>query len=434
MILYDEKQKQENDNAGILERVEERYREKFAAMMEAEEDEKYEDMLQQGEQLLEEGCEELILYLCVSRAYMKLDDPEKALEIVKKVHDPEDVNIMLQEAVCYQMMGENDKTEEVLRKFYPLETYMPFFYTTYANALAQLDKYKKAREVYDVVVRQFENGYNPGSQLLDGVFQQVIELDMIADIDTLDEDIEEYQEFLSGLEGNKREQDNAARNLPVFACYNSNAKYRKVFLGLLNFLTDKKFFTDRVNIRILNSGYVSVESYLIQGDDKISDFMKDLLMTASSVGTKEDREIDEELWQTPYEKDNLKSMERECALRKYCCHLRTPRIFDEFTYIENTYPYTYEYVKDFVSELQTNVDAAKEKYLEEALRLDEFDGLTKEQNRKLYDRFYKENYEGGKMVWDSTQNDTYRRTGAKVGRNDPCPCGSGKKYKKCCGK
>ncbi|MGC2753313.1 MAG: SEC-C metal-binding domain-containing protein, partial [Candidatus Acidiferrum sp.] len=25
------------------------------------------------------------------------------------------------------------------------------------------------------------------------------------------------------------------------------------------------------------------------------------------------------------------------------------------------------------------------------------------------------------------------RTGAKVGRNDPCPCGSGKKYKKCHG-
>jgi preprotein translocase subunit SecA len=24
--------------------------------------------------------------------------------------------------------------------------------------------------------------------------------------------------------------------------------------------------------------------------------------------------------------------------------------------------------------------------------------------------------------------------GPKVGRNDPCPCGSGKKYKKCCGK
>jgi preprotein translocase subunit SecA len=27
-----------------------------------------------------------------------------------------------------------------------------------------------------------------------------------------------------------------------------------------------------------------------------------------------------------------------------------------------------------------------------------------------------------------------RREGEKVGRNDPCPCGSGKKYKRCHGK
>ena len=28
---------------------------------------------------------------------------------------------------------------------------------------------------------------------------------------------------------------------------------------------------------------------------------------------------------------------------------------------------------------------------------------------------------------------TFRRKGRKIGRNEPCPCGSGKKYKKCCG-
>lgn len=28
---------------------------------------------------------------------------------------------------------------------------------------------------------------------------------------------------------------------------------------------------------------------------------------------------------------------------------------------------------------------------------------------------------------------TLRRSGDKIGRNDPCPCGSGKKFKKCCG-
>ncbi len=31
------------------------------------------------------------------------------------------------------------------------------------------------------------------------------------------------------------------------------------------------------------------------------------------------------------------------------------------------------------------------------------------------------------------QAQTIKHESGKVGRNDPCPCGSGKKYKKCCG-
>ena len=34
----------------------------------------------------------------------------------------------------------------------------------------------------------------------------------------------------------------------------------------------------------------------------------------------------------------------------------------------------------------------------------------------------------------SQVNRTVVNQGPKVGRNDPCPCGSGKKYKNCCGK
>jgi SEC-C motif len=32
----------------------------------------------------------------------------------------------------------------------------------------------------------------------------------------------------------------------------------------------------------------------------------------------------------------------------------------------------------------------------------------------------------------SVRGETYRKAGTPTGRNDPCPCGSGKKYKKCC--
>jgi len=38
-------------------------------------------------------------------------------------------------------------------------------------------------------------------------------------------------------------------------------------------------------------------------------------------------------------------------------------------------------------------------------------------------------FKDGNMV----KQQTIRRDAPKVGRNEPCPCGSGKKFKKCCG-
>lgn len=43
--------------------------------------------------------------------------------------------------------------------------------------------------------------------------------------------------------------------------------------------------------------------------------------------------------------------------------------------------------------------------------------------------------ENGKWVYAGHMNEPgtpIRRETLKIGRNDPCPCGSGKKYKKCC--
>ena len=39
-----------------------------------------------------------------------------------------------------------------------------------------------------------------------------------------------------------------------------------------------------------------------------------------------------------------------------------------------------------------------------------------------------------KELYKESRNSTTVVKGKKIGRNDPCPCGSGKKYKKCCGK
>lgn len=73
---------------------------------------------------------------------------------------------------------------------------------------------------------------------------------------------------------------------------------------------------------------------------------------------------------------------------------------------------------DFDSEkLYYNMVEAKAEWL---FSLPEWDELLTPEKRK---ELYKAQKVSGTVV-----------KGQKVGRNDPCPCGSGKKYKKCCGK
>ncbi|MBQ8813676.1 MAG: SEC-C domain-containing protein [Lachnospiraceae bacterium] len=67
--------------------------------------------------------------------------------------------------------------------------------------------------------------------------------------------------------------------------------------------------------------------------------------------------------------------------------------------------------------LYYNMVGAKAEWLYE---LPEWDELLSEERRK---ELYKEQKSSTTIVKPK-----------KVGRNDPCPCGSGKKYKKCCGK
>ena len=49
---------------------------------------------------------------------------------------------------------------------------------------------------------------------------------------------------------------------------------------------------------------------------------------------------------------------------------------------------------------------------------------------------YSSRQAAGRVMAGARQGDniTVRRTMPKVGRNDPCPCGSGKKYKQCHGR
>jgi tetratricopeptide (TPR) repeat protein len=71
-------------------------------------------------------------------------------------------------------------------------------------------------------------------------------------------------------------------------------------------------------------------------------------------------------------------------------------------------------------------------FFDKALQSGDPDTMRRERSKQLekYDRQFG-NFDGeAPLDFDSAP---LRRDQPKVGRNDPCPCGSGKKYKKCCG-
>ena len=70
-----------------------------------------------------------------------------------------------------------------------------------------------------------------------------------------------------------------------------------------------------------------------------------------------------------------------------------------------------------LEKLYFNMLDAKAEYL---YTLPQWDGIFSEEKRKEIQKQYRES---GIVINEE-----------KIGRNDPCPCGRGKKYKKCCGR
>ena len=89
-------------------------------------------------------------------------------------------------------------------------------------------------------------------------------------------------------------------------------------------------------------------------------------------------------------------------------------MFDEM--IENIQKDTIKYL--YGASIETNVKREKVAVVSDAIKKDSDKALSESSNNGQ----------------ESSKQKTFERDSKKVGRNDPCPCGSGKKYKHCCGR
>lgn len=127
----------------------------------------------------------------------------------------------------------------------------------------------------------------------------------------------------------------------------------------------------------------------------------------------------------------------EEPLRKYaltdvqlCMIEEREEILEQAEVIRQEYPDYYVRLSDFVRRLQDEGKIAllKERLLKAYRRMD-----LDCKGGCYYEKYPQEKEKAaGKVICDGMSEEPYVRDSKKIGRNDPCPCGSGKKYKHCC--
>ncbi|NLI93096.1 MAG: DnaJ domain-containing protein [Peptococcaceae bacterium] len=115
----------------------------------------------------------------------------------------------------------------------------------------------------------------------------------------------------------------------------------------------------------------------------------------------------------------------DCKITQFFCEMdiivEIESLRKDVLRLKNSYPELYNMKKEFFDSV---LNPKKEQHL-----FDTYNKKYKKYKKLCPERFDDEDEEGCELL-----QQPYRRSEPKVGRNDPCPCGSGKKYKKCCGR
>jgi len=177
---------------------------------------------------------------------------------------------------------------------------------------------------------------------------------------------------------------------------------------------------------------IDVASTLLPDDEAIAEIKKEIDVTTVILAELKKLKADHSINGLLAE---MLDFELHMCKNKFCLECPITQLFFEMEIImelatfrrdiarlRSEYPQLYNLKKEF---FDLALNPKKENYLPEIYY----------KKYKRYKKLAPEMFESEK---DEEQIELfpkpYTRPGPKVGRNDPCPCGSGKKYKKCCGR
>lgn len=211
-------------------------------------------------------------------------------------------------------------------------------------------------------------------------------------------------------------QDDLAENIVYFCSLMSNKWYRPLFLEFISYIRDKGFFTEEDALITLASAFSSWESYYYHEDSRISALMETYLNAGHERKYSRVNMLLEE------ERDAIEV--KALAYDWYMCRYAAKHP-EEIDYVREHYPHSYEDNRDFWEKARNDAEKTAAEVLD---KLYEYARNTSRQEleESMNDAYKKacEEKKGPAYVYDG--DETYKRIQPKVGRNDPCPCGSGK--------
>jgi tetratricopeptide (TPR) repeat protein len=391
----------------------------YQEALEKDEVGEFEEVIRKCQIILDKYPEFLDGQILLGRAYVYMNQADKALTIFEKVNKiwPDDAFVKAYMATAYQCLGEHKKAIKLFREVYPMEQYHQWLAVCYATALEQSKDIVTRRKVYLDMIQAYFDNQEADALMVNGAFARLFQTDQEFDRKTIQEDVQRYVRFLYvTTEMNEELKKNILGLVAAFSRYLVKRHMRESFVLLLENLESHLLFRDAVSRNTIDSGYCALESYYLNEEPKVKPFTVRLMNSFFEIAFSEDEDL-----------------KRDLPLYKLCILRCMPKILDEFTLMEEYYPHTWALFSDLVKEIQTgDAEDLRKKYEKEAKEAFPVSSLKdiRDEVTNLYEQATEEEQKEAEKILRSMGKTAKK----KVGRNDLCPCGSGKKYKNCCGK
>lgn len=339
--------------------------------------------------------------------------------------DPGNEDYLTYYGMTEHAMGNHEKAVKIFESAYPLNEYRPFYYTCYGDSLQAVGRTKQARDAFYKDVEFYKEARQIFSPvMLDGAFQNLLHLDVILGNGQYPEDVKIYYDFLDQIEMTDQMKGYLSGNIVYLCELMGNKWYRPLFLEFITYIRDREFLAGSQFESTLESAFSSWESYEYHDDRQISSMMEDYL--ASVHGRKYGME------DAILEEDRVMCTVRALSYEWYMCQY-LPEHWEEVDYVKKMYPHAYADSEAFFERVKDDAACTAQKLLDELLPYSH--GTPRQElEESMYEVYKKASTIQKEAAYVYSGDDSYRRMQPKVGRNDPCPCGSGKKYKKCCGR